>query len=499
MKTLAHWFAPPGYDRALLRRDTVAGLTVASVAVPQAMAYALLAGVPPVYGLYTAVVVAALRSLFGSSAHLINGPTSVISLVVFGVVAGVGAGPDDPGRIGLVACLAVLAGLIQIGLAFLKLGGLGRYFSEAVLLGFMAGAGLLEALTQVPTALGLRLAGTGKDQLLRRFWLTCSQGGPADGPSLAVTLGTLALLAGLHRLSARWKVRLPDMFLSLALVSLVVGLLHLDPAGGGVGRLHLGGNVLPSWPPAPPSGVARHLGSLGGAALAIALLGLAEAVAMAKALAGWSGQALDYNRECLAQGLANVGGGLFGCLPGSGSLSRSAVNYHAGAATRLSGVFSAAGVAAALGLFAPLAGRVPPPALAGILLWTAWRLADPRRLWSRLRSSRAAATEILSTALVGVLVGIEYALLAGLAASLLVRLPPPRHFGIWLGRIRGEREFGSGRVEFTLPPGMWVLLLFRPIRPSGMSFRAPPSPPIPRPVAESVGTGRDSARKCPEN
>src|SRR6516225_3553374 len=100
----------------LTRRDVAAGLTVAAVALPQAMAYALLAGVSPVYGLYTAVVMTFLGSLFGSSAHLINGPTSPISLVVFGVVAGVGAGPDDPGRAGLVALLALTAGLIQVAL-----------------------------------------------------------------------------------------------------------------------------------------------------------------------------------------------------------------------------------------------------------------------------------------------------------------------------------------------------------------------------------------------
>jgi SulP family sulfate permease len=118
------------YDRALLRRDIVAGLTVASVAVPQAMAYALLAGVFSVCGIYTAIVVTALGSLFGSSARLINGPTNAISLVVFGVVSGVGTGPQDPAWVGLVALLAVLAGLIQIGLSLLKLGGLARHIPD---------------------------------------------------------------------------------------------------------------------------------------------------------------------------------------------------------------------------------------------------------------------------------------------------------------------------------------------------------------------------------
>jgi SulP family sulfate permease len=237
------------------------------------------------------------------------------------------------------------------------------------------------------------------------------------------------------------------MLLSLAVVSLFAGLLDLAPAGGRVGGLHLEGGLPTPRPPVPPPVVVQHLGALGGAALAIALLGLAEAVAMAKALAAWSGQALDYNRECLAQGLANVGGGLFACLPGSGSLSRSALNYHAGAATRVSGIFAAAGVAVALGLFAPLAGRVPPPALAGILLWTAWRLVGPRRLWGRLRSSPTAAAEILSTVLVAVLVGIEYAMPAGLAASLLCRALPRGRGGERETHPCGSRSPSSPRLR----------------------------------------------------
>jgi SulP family sulfate permease len=420
-KTLAKWFGLPDYDWALLRRDAVAGLTVATVAVPQAMAYALLAGVSPIYGLHTAIVVTALASLFGSSAHLINGPTTAISLVVFGTVAGIGTGPDDPARIGLVALLAVLAGLIQIALALLKLGGLGRHIPEAVLLGFMAGAGLLEGLTQIPTALGLRPARTEEDHLLGHLWVTCSQGGPIDVPSLTICLCTVALLSGLRLLSARLKVRLPEMLLSLGLVSLLVGLLGLAPAEGRVGLQHVANGLPAPRLPVPPEGGVQHLVPLTGGVLAIALLGLAEAVAMAKSLAARSGQHVDHNRQCLAQGLANLGGGLFGCLPGSGSLSRSAINYHAGAATRLSGVFSAAAVAVALWLFAPLVGQVPPPALAGVLLWTAWFLVDPRRLWGRLRSSRADAAVVLSTVLVAVFAGIEFAVLAGIAASFLCR------------------------------------------------------------------------------
>src|SRR5262249_50714193 len=143
------------YPLTWLRRDLTAGLTVAAVAVPQAMAYALIAGIPPQYGLYTAIVVTAVGSLFGSSSHLINGPTNAISLVVFSAVAGLNLIPGDPARLQAVFLLCILVALIQIVMALLKLGDMTRYVSESVILGFMAGAGILVALGQIDNLLGL--------------------------------------------------------------------------------------------------------------------------------------------------------------------------------------------------------------------------------------------------------------------------------------------------------------------------------------------------------
>ena len=163
MKTSAFWFnlptrrSLPRYNGVLLRRDVVAGLTVATVAIPQAMAYALLAGVSPVVGLYTAIVMTALGSMFGSSRLLINGPTNAISLVVFSTIPAAVQGPE---RIQMVCFLGLLVALIQITIALLRLGDLTRYVSESVILGFMAGAGVLVALSQVDKLLGLKSVGT---------------------------------------------------------------------------------------------------------------------------------------------------------------------------------------------------------------------------------------------------------------------------------------------------------------------------------------------------
>jgi SulP family sulfate permease len=402
------------YSWSALRGDVIAGLTVATVAVPQAMAYALIAGIPPQYGLYTAIVMTALGSLFGSSRFLINGPTNAISIVVLGAAAGA----DEPERLSLVFLLAILVGLIQITIALLKLGDLTRYISEAVILGFMAGAGILVALTQIDKLLGLKSFGEGKDHLLRRLWLTWTQGGPINPRAVLIGLATLALIYGLHRLSARIMAKLPELLITLVAVSFVVWLLPLED--GHIETLHID-KPLPT--PSVPVLNQEAIQQLWGGALAIALLGLVEALAIAKSIAARTHEPLDYNRQCLAEGIANLGGGFFQCMPGSGSLTRSAINYFTGAATRLSGIVSALAVTVALLLFAPLARFVPQPALAGVLMWTAWRIVDRPRLLFCLRATRFDAGLAIATALSAVFLRIEFSILIGVFLSILFYVP----------------------------------------------------------------------------
>jgi SulP family sulfate permease len=408
------------YTLEQFRRDLLAGLTVAAVAVPQAMAYALIAGLEPKYGLYTAIVVTAVGSLFGSSAHLINGPTNAISLVVFSAVDTATHGPDDPNRIAMVGLLAVLAGLIQILIALLKLGDLTRYISDSVIVGFLAGAGVLVALGQLHNLLGLRQVGDGDQPFLVRLGRTLWQGGPVSGTALGIGLTTLLLIFALHRLGKRLRVKLPELLLTLIVVSVVVYVLGWTAADGRVPGLTVS-RRLPAFkaPPLNPDWVRQ----LWGGALAIALLGLVEALAIAKAIAARTRERLDYNRQCLAEGLANVAGGLFQCMPGSGSLTRSAINFQGGAATRLSGIYAAAAVAVVLLLLAPLAQYVPKPALAGILLWTAGRIVDRHRLWTCLRATRFDAALAVATACSAIFLSIEFSILIGTFLSFLFFVP----------------------------------------------------------------------------
>jgi SulP family sulfate permease len=406
---------PRTYGWHDFRADLVAGLTVAAVAVPQAMAYALIAGVEPRYGLYTAIVLGALGALFGASRHLINGPTNAISLAVFSAVAGLRLG-DPAKNLEAVFLLGVLVGVFQILIYALSIGDLTRFVSESVILGFMLGAGSLVALSQLPNLLGLHPAGHGEEHLLVRLWHTLFQGEPIQPLAVAIGLGTAGVVVGLRELGNWLRVPLPDMLLALVLASVV---------GWHVGwREHW-----PEFPPGLPSfhvpGVEWWGGvrSLAGSALAVAVLGLLEAIAIGKSLAARSRERLDCNRQCLAEGLSNLGGAFFQCIPGSSSLTRSAINQQAGAVSRVSALVAAGGVALAVVLFADLARFVPRPALAGILLVTAWRLIDRGRVAYCLRATSYDRYLALGTAAAAVFISIEFAVLIGVFLSFVFFVP----------------------------------------------------------------------------
>ncbi len=410
------------------RKDLLAGLTVAAISLPQAMAYALIAGIDPRYGLYSAIVVTAIASVFGSSSQLINGPTNAISLVVFSALAFLD--PNAPLGTAYEATflLAAMVGTIQILVAVFKLGDLTRYISESVVLGFMAGAGFLVALSQIGNLFGLQERGTGNQHLLHRLWLTLADGGPVNSSALIIGLGTVILVLVLRKVTRTYHLPRVDMLLALTVAAIVAARFGWsEPDANGKSIVAVVGS-LPAGLPLPhvPEFHLSWLREMSGSALAIALLGLLEALAIAKSIAGQTRQKLDYNRQCLAEGLANLGGGFFQCLPGSGSLTRSAINFQAGAVSRCSGVFAAGAVALVVLLFAPLARFIPKAALAGILLVTAAGLIDRRRLLRALRASRYDAGLVLVTAFAAVFVSVEFSILIGVAISILMFVPAPR-------------------------------------------------------------------------
>jgi len=412
------------YTQDELKRDALAGLTVAVISMPQGMAYALLAGVDPQYGLYSAIVVTFVASLFGSSSHLINGPTAAISLVTFTALSHF----DPDQRIEstqAMLVLAVMVGSIQILIGVFRLGDLTRYISESVILGFMSAASIQLALGQVGNAFGVRNKGTGDQHLFYRLWLTLTEGDPISFKALGVTAGTLVLALALREIVRRFKLPQFDMFASLLIVATLVFLLGWTvPGADGRALLRVAGavpNSLPSF--FIPDIKLKWIPELAPDAAAIAFLGLLEALAIAKSIANQTKQTLDFNRQCVAEGLANFSGGFFQCLPGSGSLTRSAINFHAGAATRFSGIVAAVIVASAVLAFAPFSRYVPTTALAALLILTALRLFDLRRIRYTVRATWVDAGAFFVTALSGLAFGLDSAILIGVGVSILLFVP----------------------------------------------------------------------------
>ncbi len=404
------------YSGSHLRADTLAGLTVAAVAVPQAMAYAMVAGLPAEYGLYTAIVMTAVGALFDSSRQLINGPTNAISIAVLSVIAAVPAEQKPQAAV----MLAFLVGAIQLGITLLRLGDLSRYISHSVIVGFTAGAGTLLVLDQLKNLFGMQAMGDIHDHFLYRLAHTLFQGGGIHAETAAIGFGAIGLVIALRALKRRLGLYLlPELLIVVVLMAALVSAFDLDARGVKVvGEIpaRLPGFELPPLAPA-------DLRDLAGGALAIALLGLLEAIAMAKAIASVTKQKLDMNQQCLSEGLANFSGSFFQCMPGSGSLTRSAINQQAGAVTQWSGVVSAAAVAMIMLAFAPFARFIPRAALAGILMVSAWKMVDWRSLHYHLRATRFDLAIVAVTAFSAVFISIEFCVLIGVMMSFLLAVP----------------------------------------------------------------------------
>ena len=398
------------------RGDLIAGLTVATVAVPQAMAYALVAGLPVEYGLYTAIVMTAVGALFDSSRQLINGPTNAISIAVLSAIAVV----DPERRLEAAILMALLVGAIQLGITLLRLGDLTRYISHSVIVGFTLGAGSLLILDQVKNLLGLAAVGDSHQHFLLRFWGSLAKGGGIHGPTAAIGLGSIATLLALRALKRAFGWRLlPDLMLTVIMMAILVGAFGLDAQG-----VRVIGEIpakLPSFSaPALDPALAQQLA---GGALAIAVLGLLEAVSMAKAIAAVTQQKLDMNQQCLSEGLANLSGSFFQCFPGSGSLTRSAINQQAGGVTQWSGVVSAAAVALIMLVFAPYARFIPRAALAGILIVSAVNMVDWRALAYHVRTTRFDRAIVAATAFSAVAISVEFCVMIGVLMSFLLTVP----------------------------------------------------------------------------
>jgi SulP family sulfate permease len=375
------------------------------------------------------MVMTTVGALLASSKLLINGPTNAICIALFSAIASLPLSSVDD-RVSAAVLMALLVGTFQVSITLLRLGDLSRFISHAVIIGFTIGAAIILVLDQLKNLLGLAARGDSGSHFLKRLWMTIAEGGPVEIPTAMLGLGTIGFVVLVGWLNRRLRRRIPELLLAVMVAASVVALFDLDheqrnsqgevirSAVAVVGAIP---RALPTFK--IPSVSLDGVRELAGSALALALLGLLEALAMAKAIAGRTGEKFDVNQQCLSEGVANLAGSLFQCFPGSGSLTRSAINHQAGAATQWSGVISAAAVAATVLLFAPWARYIPRAALAGILIVSAYRMVDHHRLAYHMRATRLDAVIIVATALAAILVSIEFCILIGTLLSFLIYLP----------------------------------------------------------------------------
>jgi sulfate permease, SulP family len=365
-----------GYRRAWVRRDLIAGATVWAVLVPECLAYATIAGVPPVVGLYAAVPALVLYALIGSSRHLVVGPMAATAALSAGVTADFGSTGLD--TVALTTALAVTVGLVAIVAGAFRLGFLASFISEPVLKGFIVGLAMTIAVGQLPKLFGIE---KGEGDFFAQLWHLVTHLGDADLLSTAVGLGTLALVLALRR----WLPRVPGSLAAVALAIGAVWTFGLDSAG-----VDVVGPITAGLPPfgLPSVPVSTYLQLVGGA-LGVALVGFAEGLGAAKTYAARHGYEVDANRELLGLGAANLGSGLAAGMVVNGSLSKTAVNGSAGARTEASGLVAAVLTVLTLLFLTALFTRLPEPALAAIVIAAVVELIDVGalvvlyRMWTR--------------------------------------------------------------------------------------------------------------------
>ncbi|MEM6586789.1 MAG: SulP family inorganic anion transporter, partial [Pseudomonadota bacterium] len=394
---------------ASVRADAFAGFTNAAIVLPQGVAFAAIAGLPAEFGLYTAMVTAVIAAIWGSSMVMISGPTTAISVLLFATLSDLAA-PGSAYYIQLALMLTVLVGLVQLVAGLGGLGGLVAFVSHSVITAFTAAAASLIAVSQLAGALGVEVERGGNvlERILRlgeHF---------TEVNLYAVAIAGLTLTTAI--VCAKLTPRLPGFLIALIAGS---GLAYvLDAAEHGVDMASPLSAAFPSF--TPPTGAIGDIIELAPGAIAIALVGLLEAISIGRAFAVRRKEQFDANQEMVGQGLSNVVGGFFQSYAGSGSFTRSGVNHTAGAVTPLSGLFASGFLALVLLFIAPLVSYIPTPAMAGLILFVAWKLIDFKEIHHIVTTSRPETLILILTLAAGLFIELDFAIYVGVIASLSV-------------------------------------------------------------------------------
>ena len=417
-----------GVGRNDLKADFSAALTGAVVVLPQGVAFATIAGMPPQYGLYAGMVPAIVAALFGSSRHLVSGPTTAASVVLFSALS-IYATPGTPDYVSLALTLTFMVGVFELALGLARMGALVNFISHSVVVGFTAGAALLIAAKQLKYFFGVDIERGGHlHDILLQFSSQLTEIDPW------VTLVSVAtLLSGLA--FKRWLPRVPYMIGAMAFGSLLATLLNYL-MGESLTHIETVGALPSSLPPlSAPDLSLQNIKDLAPTALAVTLFALTEAVSIGRSLAAKGGYRIDGNQEFIGQGLSNVAGSFFSGYVATGSFNRSGLNFQAGARTPLAAVFAGFLLMVIVLLVAPMASYLPKAAMAGILFLVAWGLIDFKEIKHILVASKRETAVLAVTFFSALFLELEFAIFAGVLLSLILYL---ERVGV---RHRGEHPF----------------------------------------------------------
>jgi high affinity sulfate transporter 1 len=437
----------PKYQSGWLRFDLIAGLTAAAVVIPQAMAYASIAGLPVEVGLYTAFVPMVVYGLLGSSRPLSVSATSTIGMLTAAVLIAVAPGGDRAELLVAATTLAFLVGVLLVAASLLKLGVIANFISTPVLTGFKAGIGLVIFVGQLGKVLGISVP---KGPFFATILSLLEGLGDLHPPTLALGLFTLLVLIFLPRLVPRLSAPLIAVVLGIA----ASGLLNLEALG-----IKLVGDVPPGLPSFSPPDFSLALALLPGA-IGIALMSFTESIAAARAFQAHGESEPDANQELLALGLANMGGGLLGAMPSGGGTSQTAVNDQAGAKSQLAEFVTAIVVVITLLFLAPLISLMPQATLGALVLVAAAGLIKMNEFQAILRISKRELAWALVAFVGVVLLGTLEGILIAIAISLLNLIYEANHPPVYeVGRKPGTdiyRPMVDHPDDETLP-GLLIL------------------------------------------
>jgi SulP family sulfate permease len=430
------------YERGDLQRDVVAGLTVAVLLVPQGMAYAALAGMPPITGLYAGLVALVIYALFGTSSHLSYGPVAIIGLLT---ATGVGplAGGDPVRFAALAGTLAVMVGVLHLALGVLRFGAVVELIAHPVIVGFTGAAGIVIALTQAKDLLGVDIARS--ERALEAALAVSDAVGTTHLPTFALGVAAIAVLL----VGRRYVPRFPT-----ALVVVVLGVVASQTLGLDAAGVRTVGEI-PSGLPRPmlPGYDVADLVALLPTALVVALLSFAESISIGKAIAGRSRETLDANRELLASGAANAAAGFAGGFPVAGSFSRSFLTFSTRGRTQASGLVAAAVLVLTLTLLTPLLEPLPRAVLAAIVIVTVIGLVDVAEARRITLVDRSDGVVLGITFAATLLVGVELGLATGIVVNLVLYMGRSmRPEVVVLSRLRGTVEFRNSERHSGVAP-----------------------------------------------